>query len=33
MQQTVWENVFIQTLKLEAKAFLYLPGMDFTNIM
>jgi len=35
MQQTVWQNVFIQTLelKLKNKSFSVraLPGMDFTN--
>jgi len=34
MQQNVWQNLFIQTLyrvvKIEKKAFLYLPGMDST---
>jgi len=31
MQQTVWQNVFIQTLQLKfiTKAFLYLPGVDY----
>jgi len=34
MQQTVWQTVIIQLLylKLKTKDFLYLPGMDSTNM-
>jgi len=33
MQQTVWKNIFIQTLQLlKTKAFLFLPSMDSTNM-
>jgi len=34
MQQIEWQNEFIQTmwLKFETKAFLYLLGMDSTNM-
>jgi len=33
MQQTAWQNVFIQTLLLNlASTFLYLPGMESTNM-
>jgi len=34
MQSTVWKNVFTQTLQLElkTKSFLYLPGINSTNM-
>jgi len=33
MQQTVWQNVFIQTvIKIKTKDFLYLPFMESANM-